>query len=186
MRHSRRENFAPSEVAAIARALLPAAKADARQRQREHGNTCPGKRSRQAESFRALDVVARKVGMSCTTVAKILAIVAAAEIDPAQFGPLVDEMDTKGRVDGVFKRLVAAQKTKSIGKDLRMLPMGAWIRGIRLRDLTVAAARRTLKRSMREAQILSAVLNHVDTMECGEWVKLSVILSMPGNGKADT
>jgi hypothetical protein len=105
-----RKNFLPSEVNAIRKALEPHEKAAAKERQRAHGGTAPGRRKKHSGKVshsdgRARDKIAAFAGMSGRTIAKIQAIVEAAERKPKRFGFLVSEMDRTGRVDSVYRRL---------------------------------------------------------------------------------
>jgi N6-adenosine-specific RNA methylase IME4 len=107
--NAERKDFTLSEAVAIKRALEPREREAAKERQREHGNTAPG-RQNTPEKFstvngRALDKVARVVGKHRTTLAKAEAVVDAAEAEPERFGKLLADMDRTGQVNGVFKRL---------------------------------------------------------------------------------
>jgi N6-adenosine-specific RNA methylase IME4 len=104
-----RKNFLPSEVNAIRMAIEPYEKAAAKERQRTHGGTAPGRGKHSGKvsqgNGRARDKIAAFAGMSGRTLAKIQAIVEAAERKPRRFGFLVSEMDRTGRVDSVYRRL---------------------------------------------------------------------------------
>lgn len=97
-----RENFRPSEIDAIRRALHDLVATP-------HG----GDRTSKSESFafegktlgKTSDKIGAFAGVSGRTVEKIQRVVEAAETNPEQFSSLVEEMDRTGRVDGVYKKL---------------------------------------------------------------------------------
>lgn len=93
-----REPFRPSEAAAIAAALMPAAKAAARERMEA------GTPSADFSKGRAADDVARAVGMSRPTLAKATEVVEAAAGDPT-LQPLVEHMDGTGKVEPAHRAL---------------------------------------------------------------------------------
>ena len=104
-----RKDFLPSEIEAIRRALEPYEKAAAKERQRHHGGTAPGRRKRQSAKFsptsgRVLDKIGAFAGISGRSLEKIRAVVNAAELNPKRFGSLVMEMDRSGRIDSVYRR----------------------------------------------------------------------------------
>jgi N6-adenosine-specific RNA methylase IME4 len=104
-----RKNFLPSEVNAIRKALEPIEKAAAKEHQRAHGGTAPGRKKhfgKVAQSDgRVRDKIASFAGISGRTLTKIQAIIEAAERKPRKYGPLVAEMDRNGRIDSVFRKL---------------------------------------------------------------------------------
>ena len=110
-----RKAFTPSEAVAIARALRPRVEAEAKERQRQHGGTAPGRKASEhcaqvapsvaAEKGRTAARIAKATGKGARTLEKAAAIVEAAEADPDRFGPLVEAMDRTGRVNGPYKRL---------------------------------------------------------------------------------
>src|SRR6266480_1846941 len=102
------KNFLPSEIGAIRREIEPLEKAVAKERQRKHGGTAPGKHSGQisaSDAGKTRDEVGAFAGVSGRTVEKIGAVVDAAEAEPEKYGHLVAVMDRTGRVDGMFNRL---------------------------------------------------------------------------------
>lgn len=110
-----RKSFLPSEIDAIRRALAPGvAVPNGRPRkdrqQPETMESCHS--SRPAPPTR--DKVATFAGVSGRTVEKIAAVVEAAEQDPETFAPLVAEMDKHGRVDGVYRRMLAKTDEKRL------------------------------------------------------------------------
>ncbi len=104
-----RKDFLPSEIDAIRRAIEPSERAAAKERQRLHGKTAPGRRKQSGQvstsEGRTRDKVAAFAGISGRSLSKIRAVVEAAERTPKKFGPLVVEMDRTGRVDGAYRKL---------------------------------------------------------------------------------
>ena len=108
-----RKDFLPSEIEAIRRALLPLEKAAAKERQKRHGDTAPGRKKQSGKISRSdgrvRDRIASFAGISGRTLEKIQAIVEAAERQPRRFGPLVAEMDRYGRIDAAYRKLLRIQ-----------------------------------------------------------------------------
>jgi N6-adenosine-specific RNA methylase IME4 len=108
-----RKEFTLTEAVAIGRALRPELEAAAKERQREHGGTAPGRPKEQSaqiapsvsEAGRTIEIIAKATGKGARTLEKAEAIVRAAEAEPDRFGKLVEAMDRTGRVNGPFKRL---------------------------------------------------------------------------------
>lgn len=96
-----RKDFAPSEVAAIARVLRPREEEKAARRQLgglKQGDEPPVRANdHDGAGGRVRDLVARFAGVSGRTLDKIEAVVAAAEEDPEKYGRLVEEMDSEPR-----------------------------------------------------------------------------------------
>ena len=117
-----RKPFLPSEAVAIKRAIEPELKEQAKQRQREAGKlggaiSGKGRQKQQGgENFslpyspKTRDAVSAVTGVSHPSMHKAEAIVKAAEDDPEKFDHLVQEMDRRGRVDPVYRKLVELQK----------------------------------------------------------------------------
>ena len=89
-----------SEVELMTRPLLDRAREEARKRM-----SAAGKGDKVCQPSRALQAVAKKVGISFEQLRKIRTIVEAAEADPGRFGPLREEMDRTGKIDGPFTKL---------------------------------------------------------------------------------
>lgn len=111
-----RKDFAPSEAVAVGAAVEAIESRAAKERQREHGETAPGRRRDTGGKLPQLkgktrDKVAAAVGMKARTYEKAKAVVEAAKQDPKRFGPLIKEMDKTGKVDRAFKELRRGQKT---------------------------------------------------------------------------
>lgn len=108
-----RKDFLPSEAVAIARAMEPAERKAARERQRKAGianlPTVSGGKFPPLTDMRkgkTRDRVAIYVGMSERTLRKATKVVAAAEREPERFGHLVEEMDQTGKVDHAYRKLL--------------------------------------------------------------------------------
>ena len=104
-----RKDFLPSEIDAIRRALLPLEKAAAKERQRCHGGTAPGRKKQSGQisrsDVRVRDKIASFAGISGRTLEKIQAIVEAAERRPRRFGQLIANMDRYGQIDATYRKL---------------------------------------------------------------------------------
>jgi N6-adenosine-specific RNA methylase IME4 len=107
--NAHRKNFLPSEIDAIRRALLPLEKAAAKERQRRHGGTAPGRKKQSGQISRSdgrvRDKIAGFAGISGRTLEKIQTIIEVAERQPRRFGPLIAEMDRYGRIDAAYRKL---------------------------------------------------------------------------------
>jgi ParB family chromosome partitioning protein len=110
-----REDFTPSEAVALGKALEALEKARAKERQKHHGGTAPGKKKNtggnlpQVTGGKTRDKVAEVVGLSGRTYEKAKAVVEAAEKDPERFGRLLNEMDTTGRVGPAYQEMIRRQ-----------------------------------------------------------------------------
>jgi N6-adenosine-specific RNA methylase IME4 len=104
-----RKDFLPSEIDAIRRAIEPLERKAAKERQRQHGRTAPGrqKHSRKVSlsDGQTRDKIGAFAGISGRTLSKIQAVVEAAEQKPRRFGPLLTEMDRTRRIDSVYRKL---------------------------------------------------------------------------------
>lgn len=104
-----RKPFTLSEAVAVRNAL--AALEAPRARERQRAGLKRGAEPPRAEKFaardkgRALDKAGEAVGYSRTTCNRAAEVVAEAEKDPATFAPLVEEMDRRGKVNGVYARM---------------------------------------------------------------------------------
>jgi N6-adenosine-specific RNA methylase IME4 len=123
-----RKGFLPSEIEAIRRTLEPVEKAAARERQREHGGTAPGKHSGKLSPSekRTRDRIGAFAGVSGKQVEKIAAVVAAAEAEPEKYGKLAEAMDRRGRVDGPYRRLLNMRSAEQLRLEPPPLPNGQW------------------------------------------------------------
>lgn len=96
--------FRPSELHAMALALLERERAEVRDRM-AHGR----KGAKLSQPSRVLDRIGAKFGISGRQVEKISDICRAAEADPARFGALLEEMDRTGKVNGPHTKLLRAR-----------------------------------------------------------------------------
>jgi N6-adenosine-specific RNA methylase IME4 len=99
--NAKRKDFTPSECASIARALEPIAAAKAKERQGKKDASGTGLDSK----GNAADLVAAYVGKDRKTIQRAQEVIDAAEQDPEKFGPLRDQMDKTGKVNGAWRRL---------------------------------------------------------------------------------
>jgi ParB-like chromosome segregation protein Spo0J len=104
-----REPLAPTEAVALGQKLEEAARKEAKERQKDHGKTAPGKRKDTSAKLaevkgEARDQVADAVGMGHTSYQKAKAVVEAAEADPA-LANVVAEMDRTGKVDQAYQKV---------------------------------------------------------------------------------
>ena len=115
-----RKDFAPSEQVAIADAVEAYERKAAKERQKEHGRTAPGKSKNtsaklaQVNSGKSREKVAKAAGTGRTTLARARAVVKAAKAEPEKYQPLLEEMDRTGRVNGVYRKLVSQQQMVGI------------------------------------------------------------------------
>jgi N6-adenosine-specific RNA methylase IME4 len=114
-----RKNFTPSELVEIKRQLEIEfdLKGAAAQRRRAGKKAAPG------EAGRALDTVAAYAGRSGRTIEKAELVVAAAERDPERFGPIQEQMDRSGKVDGPARRVRNMLAADAIKAEPPPLPM---------------------------------------------------------------
>jgi N6-adenosine-specific RNA methylase IME4 len=94
------EDFLPSEIDAIRRAMEPAERAAARNRM-----AMAVKGAKVSHPSRTIDRIGAVAGLSGRSVEKIAAIMDAARKDPKRFGPLVAETDRTRRVEGAYRTL---------------------------------------------------------------------------------
>ena len=124
-----RKDFTLSEAVAIAAALEPLERAAAKERQRVHGETAPGRNT--VENFsgvngRAVDRVAHAVGYSRPTLEKAKAVVEAAQAEPERYGKLLADMDRTGKAHGPYKRLEVMLQAEQIRAAPPPLPGGPY------------------------------------------------------------
>jgi ParB family chromosome partitioning protein len=106
--NAQRKNLLPSEVGALARALLERETAKAQDRQR--AGTAPS--GKLPEGGEAREIVARQCGVSRRTLDKILTLLDAAEADHERFGDLVEKMDRAEKVHPCFMELERRSKVE--------------------------------------------------------------------------
>ena len=125
-----RKNFLPSEIVAVARVLEPKELEAAKERQREHGKTAPGKKAITGVKFTQVIIrktrnkMAAHAGVSWLTLKKAMEIVEASEREPKKYGAFVEEMDRTGRVNGVYRKLKVQRQVEAIRKEPKPLPTG--------------------------------------------------------------
>jgi N6-adenosine-specific RNA methylase IME4 len=116
-----RLDFAPSEAVAYKRAMEPVVKAEAKERQKEHGKTAPGKKNTCAKTAqvkpKSRDIVAAATGKGRTTVSQAEKVVQAAEADPSLL-PVVERMDKTGNVSAAVREVVRHERAKQPKPDL--------------------------------------------------------------------
>jgi N6-adenosine-specific RNA methylase IME4 len=114
-----RKDFTPSERVAIERTI------NAELERRQGARTDLGQELARSEDHRVAKESARLAGFgNRETARQARAVVEAAECEPDRFGRLVEAMDRSGRVGGVYKRLVVAQKAEAIAAEPPPLPIG--------------------------------------------------------------
>ena len=82
----------------------------------------PGTSGKTFPEVRATDLIGKLFNESRKQVEKRLAIVDAAEAEPEKFGPLKEQMDRTGRVNGVYRRLKIAKQAEAIRSEPSPLP----------------------------------------------------------------
>jgi ParB family chromosome partitioning protein len=119
-----RKEFTPEEAAYAAERIEEVERGEAKERQKEHGGTAPGrkKENTSAESAEVIPPSSRQtrvkvadaVGMSHDTLNKATKVVKARDAEPEKYQPLVDKMNETGKVDGVYKKLQALQAAEQV------------------------------------------------------------------------
>src|SRR5206468_3264890 len=116
--NSCRLDLTPSEAVDIARALEERERERARENQAaglKRGKVRKGKLPARQKG-RVRDRVAKGTGYSGKTLKKAQVVVAAAETQPEKFGPLKEEMDSSGKVDGACRKVIAEQQHPQQGQ----------------------------------------------------------------------
>ena len=130
-----REPFTPSEAVRHAERIGEVERRLAKERQREHGGTAPGRQANTSAdsaqvSGRARERTASAVGMSHDTLAKAADVVHAADAEPERYGPLLADMDRTGKVTPTWKALQQQQIDEAVDQ----LDDGSIARARLLRD----------------------------------------------------
>ena len=112
-----REDFLPSEMAAISKQLGGPEREAATSRMLS-GKKQPSGNFPQGTG-KSRDKVARFAGISARTLDKITEVCDAAEAEPDKYQALVDEMDKTRRVNGVYRKLKIARQVERIEKEPR-------------------------------------------------------------------
>lgn len=113
-----RKPFTPSEVYEITREILEVERAAARKRQGtrtdlEHSETVAQSESKPPEK-RAKEKAAEAVGVSRPHLAKIEAVMEAAEEEPEEYSDIVKSMDEDGNVSAAFRELKHRKRKQTI------------------------------------------------------------------------
>ena len=103
----------PTEIDAIRRAMEPAEKEAAKERQDEARKRIGGGNFPQPTG-KTRDKIGAFAGVSGRTVEKIAKVVEAAEQDPDKFGHLTAEMDRTGKVNGAYRKLKMADDEERV------------------------------------------------------------------------
>jgi ParB family chromosome partitioning protein len=111
-----RKDFTPSEAVAVARSIEDRIKKQAKERQAKAGPK-QGRGKKKSASGNlpepvggdSRDQIADAVGVSERTLQKAAVVVDAADENPEQFGPIREEMDQTGNVNGAFKKVTKAR-----------------------------------------------------------------------------
>jgi ParB family chromosome partitioning protein len=119
--NAQRQDYLPSDIDAIRRYFEPSEKAAAKQRQREHGGTAPGRHSAKVSHSdkrrpeRAMQKIADYTGKSVRHIEKIAAVhdAARAHPDDERFAKLVVEMDRTSKVNHAHAELQRIQREES-------------------------------------------------------------------------
>ena len=130
--NTERKPFTPLEALAMAERLEPMEKKAAKERQKDHGKTAPGKRTNTPENFTEViranssDRVASAVGMSRPTLSKIKAVAQAAKEEPEKFAPIAKKMDETGKVDSAFREVSKIKSGANLEEGSRRDPERRW------------------------------------------------------------
>jgi ParB family chromosome partitioning protein len=127
-----RKDFLPSGIEAIRRAIEPHERAAAKERQRKHGGTAPGRKhfgKVSRSEVRTRDRIGAFAGISGRSLAKIQAVVEAAERQPKRFSPLVADLDRNGRIDAAYRKL---RRMKDEEQRLAVKPLRGKFRTLRI------------------------------------------------------
>lgn len=116
-----RKDFTPTEAVAMGERIWDLEGAKAKERQKDHGGTAPGKSKNTCGNLpqvnnKTRDLVGAAVGMSGKTYEKAKAVVAAAKSDPEKNADLLELMDKDGKVDRAYRALARREAVKKIAK----------------------------------------------------------------------
>jgi ParB-like chromosome segregation protein Spo0J len=112
-----RKDYVPSEIDAIRRALEPEEKTAAKERQRQHGGTAPGKHSGKvsaSDAGKTRDKIGKFAGISGKTIDKIAEVCDAARADPETYGHLVERMDRRNKVEPAYRKFKHLQTQQQL------------------------------------------------------------------------
>jgi ParB-like nuclease domain/MT-A70 len=102
--NTERKDFTWSEAVAIKRVIEPVEKVAAKARQGTRTDKHPGKLPESSKGD-SRDKAAKATGKKTRSLAKAEAVVAAAERDRERYSRFVDQMDSTGKVDFVFRKV---------------------------------------------------------------------------------
>ena len=110
-----RKDFTPSEMVAIKRAIEPDIQKVAKERQKEHGGTAPGRSGNTSGDSPGVkgetrNIVAKYVGVGCKKLKQAETVVDAAEANNEKYRDLVEKMDKSGNVHAAHKELKKRMK----------------------------------------------------------------------------
>jgi ParB-like chromosome segregation protein Spo0J len=124
-----RKPFKPSEAVAIGKAIEELEREEAKKR--KTAGLKKGKASPVVENCpngkakgKARDKIGAAVGMSGKNYEKAKAVVKEAEENPAEFGPVKEEMDRTGKVDPAYKKVRAKKPRQAKEADLQKFLIG--------------------------------------------------------------
>jgi N6-adenosine-specific RNA methylase IME4 len=124
-----RLDFKPSEAVSLGDTLEAVERAKAKERQREHGKTAPGRKKNTGGNLPEVigdtrDAVGKGVGMSGKTYERAKAVAKAAKSNPAKYGKFAEAMDKTGKVAGAYKAMQRADAAETINSEPPPLPRG--------------------------------------------------------------
>jgi N6-adenosine-specific RNA methylase IME4 len=148
--NTERKQFRPSEIVALARALEPLERAEAKARQRhggrpKNGEAKTGGKIPHQSTGKTRERLGRAVGVSGRTLDKASAVVDAAQAEPDKYGGLLRQMDRTANIHGAYRILLKRQEAERIDAAPPPLPTGPfnvivcdppWRYTVRVDDLT--------------------------------------------------
>jgi ParB/RepB/Spo0J family partition protein len=110
-----RLDFAPTEAAAMGRALEELERPKAKERQQIRKGNQRGDKSEKftelSDKGQTREKVGKAIGMSGPTYQRAKAVLIAAEQDPETFGHIAEEMDRTGKIHPAYNKLVDIKKS---------------------------------------------------------------------------
>lgn len=114
-----RLDFKPSEATALGMKLEPRLREEAKERQKQHGGTAPGKKKNTSGTVPEVknkretrEKVGNAVGMSGRTYQRTKTVVQAAADDPETFGQIAEEMDRTGKITAAYDKVQNIRRNK--------------------------------------------------------------------------
>lgn len=112
-----RKDFTTLEAVALGRDLEKLERPEAKERQKKHGGTAPGRKNTSGKfpevSGQTRDKVGAAVGINGKTYSKAKFVATKAEQDPVLYGPIAEEMEKTGKVDPAYKK---AKRQENLGQ----------------------------------------------------------------------